>query len=122
MVSNPILVPGPDHPITISKFNAHVVVRAAGRIIADTRGALELREAHYPPVWYIPREDADMTLLEPSAHSSYCPYKGAASYFSIGGGTENAAWSYEAPYKAVEAIRGYLAFYPERVEGIEVSR
>ncbi|WP_342250014.1 DUF427 domain-containing protein [Sphingomonas sp. OTU376] len=121
MVSKPILIPGPDHPITITRSDAHVVVRAAGRVIADTRRALELREASYPPVLYIPREDADMALLGRTAHVSYCPYKGDASYYSIVGGVENAVWSYEAPYAAVEAIRGHLAFYPDRVEAIDVS-
>jgi uncharacterized protein (DUF427 family) len=121
MASRQILVPGPDHPITVTASDAHVVVRAGGKVIADTRRALELREASYPPVFYIPREDADMTLLEPSAHVSYCPYKGEASYFSVEGG-ENAVWSYEAPYDAVAEIRGHLAFYPDRVDAIEVSR
>lgn len=122
MVSNPILIPGPDHPITITESDAHVVVRAGGKVIADTRRALELREADYQPVWYIPREDVDMLLLEASRHGSYCPYKGSASYFSIRDGAENAVWSYEAPYKAVEKIRGHLAFYPDRVDAIDVSR
>ncbi|HWU96532.1 MAG TPA: DUF427 domain-containing protein [Sphingomonas sp.] len=121
MVSKPILIPGPDHPITITRSDAHVVVRAAGKVIADTRRALELREASYPPVLYIPREDADMALLERTTHASYCPYKGDASYHSIVGGAANAVWSYEAPYAAVEAIRGHLAFYPDRVEAIDVS-
>lgn len=121
MVSKPILIPGPDHPITITPTDAHVVVRAGGQVIADTRRALELREANYPPVFYIPREDAAMALLERSDHASYCPYKGDASYFAIAGGAGNAVWSYEAPYAAVEAIRGHLAFYPDRAE-VEVSR
>lgn len=121
MASRQILVPGPDHPITITPSGAHVMVRAGGKVIADTRRALELREAAYPPVFYIPREDADMALLERSAHASYCPYKGEASYFSIPGGAENAVWGYEAPYDAVAEIREHLAFYPDRVE-IEVSR
>jgi uncharacterized protein (DUF427 family) len=121
MVSKPILIPGPDHPITITRSDAHVVVRAAGKVIADTRRALELREANYPPVLYIPREDADMALLERTAHASYCPYKGNASYYSVVGGAANAVWSYEAPYAAVEAIRGHLAFYPDRVEAIDIS-
>ncbi len=121
MASKTILIPGPDHPITITGSDAHVVVRAAGKVIADTRHALELREANYPPVLYIPREDADMALLERTAHASYCPYKGDASYYSVVGGVANAVWSYEAPYAAVEAIRGHLAFYPDRVEAIDVS-
>lgn len=121
MLSKPILIPGPDHPITITRSDAHIVVRAAGKVIADTCRALELREASYPPVLYIPREDADMALLERTSHASYCPYKGDASYHSIVGGAANAVWSYEAPYAAVEAIRGHLAFYPDRVEAIDVS-
>jgi uncharacterized protein (DUF427 family) len=121
MVSKPILIPGPDHPITITPSDAHVVVRANGKVIADTRRALELREAQYPPVFYIPRADAEMALLERTDHASYCPYKGDASYFSIVDGAANAVWSYESPYQPVEAIREHLAFYPDRVE-ITVSR
>ncbi len=122
MASRPIRIPGPDHPITVTRSDAHVVVRAAGRVIAETRRALELREASYPPVFYIPRADADMASLQRTDHASYCPYKGEAAYFSIRGGAENAVWSYEAPYAAVAEIRDHLAFYPDRVEAIEVNR
>jgi uncharacterized protein (DUF427 family) len=97
------------------------VVTVAGHTIADTRSALTLREAHYPPVFYIPRNDVDMTLLERTSHSTYCPYKGDAAYFSIPSGGEravNAIWTYESPYPAVEPIRDHLAFYPERVDSI----
>ncbi|MEP9358623.1 DUF427 domain-containing protein [Sphingomonas sp. KR3-1] len=120
MVSKPILVPNSEHPITITPSDAHVVVRAGGKVIADTSRALELREANYPPVFYIPREDADMALLTRTDHASYCPYKGDAAYYSVPGG-ENAVWSYESPYDAVAPIREHLAFYPDRVE-ISVSR
>ncbi|OSZ69947.1 hypothetical protein CAP40_03685 [Sphingomonas sp. IBVSS2] len=122
MASRPIRIPGPDHPITVTRSDAHVVVRAAGQVIAETRRALELREASYPPVFYIPRADADMASLQRTDHASYCPYKGEAAYFSIRGGAENAVWSYEAPYAAVAEIRDHLAFYPDRVEAIEVNR
>jgi uncharacterized protein (DUF427 family) len=66
-----------------------------------------------------------MTLLERSAHATYCPYKGDCAYFSILSGGDrgiNAVWTYEAPYDAVAAIRNHLAFYPERVDGIEERR
>lgn len=111
--------PGPDHPITIERCTQRIVARVAGHTVADTRRALVLREAHYPPVWYIPREDVDGGLLERSARSTYCPYKGDCSYYGIAVGGDrvaDAAWSYEAPYPAVEAIRGHLAFYPDRVD------
>jgi len=122
MASKPVRIPGPDHPITVTRSDVHVVVRAGGKVIADTSHALALQEASYPLVYYIPREDADMDLLERTDHASYCPYKGDASYYSVRGGAANAVWSYEAPYDAVAEIRGHLAFYPDRVDAIEISR
>ena len=113
MSSKPIRIPGPDHPITIERNPGRVVVRLGDRIVADSRNALTLREANYPPVHYIPRADADMTLLTPSAHQTYCPYKGDASYLSAPD-LPNSVWSYESPYPTVAAIAGHLAFYPDR--------
>ena len=115
-------VPGPDHPITIAPNRTHVVVKVAGRIVADTRAALTLREASYPPVQYIPRSDVDMSLLARTSHATYCPYKGDCAYYSIplgGDRSANAVWSYEAPFPAVAAIKDYVAFYPNRVDAIE---
>lgn len=120
--SKPVMIPGPDHPITIEPNRNRVVVSVAGRVIADTRSALTLREAELPPVHYIPREDVDMTLLERTDHATYCPFKGDCSYFSIPIGGErsvNAVWTYEHPYDAVSEIREYVAFYPSRVDSIE---
>ena len=112
----------PDHPITIEPNPNRVVVSVQGRTIADSGNALTLREASYPPVLYIPRSDIDMTLLERTDHTTHCPYKGDASYFSVrhgGDRSRNAAWSYETPKADVAAIRGHLAFYPDRVDSIE---
>ncbi|MGN6820864.1 MAG: DUF427 domain-containing protein [Sphingomonas sp.] len=111
------LMPGPDHPFTIARNPKRVVVTAGDRVIADTRDALTLQEANYPAVQYIPRGDADLTALERTAHHSWCPYKGEASYFSILGldRGENAVWTYEEPHDAVADIREHLAFYPDRV-------
>jgi uncharacterized protein (DUF427 family) len=120
--AKPIKIPGPEHPISIARDTERVIVSVAGRIIADTREALTLREAHYPAVHYIPRKDVDMTLLARTDRTTYCPYKGDCNYFSIPLGGErsiNAVWSYEAPYAAVTLIKDYLAFYPERVDAIE---
>ena len=120
--AKPIKIPGADHPITIERNPARIVVSVAGRIVADTREALTLREAAYPAVQYIPRKDVDMALLERTDHATYCPYKGDASYFSIplgGNRSLNAVWSYEAAYAPVTSIKDYLAFYPERVDAIE---
>jgi len=114
-----VLQPGPAHPITVTPNPARVVVTRGGRVIADTRRALTLQEASYPAVHYVPRADADLSLLERTEHSTYCPYKGDASYFTITAGdapAENAVWTYEQPYDAVSEIREYLAFYPDQVE------
>jgi uncharacterized protein (DUF427 family) len=123
-MDKPIKLPGPDHVITITPSPSHVVVTHAGRVIADTTGALLLREANHDDVLYIPRSDVTMSLLERTSHSSYCPYKGDAAYFSIVTDTtraENAVWTYEAPYPAVAAIKAFVAFYPDRVHAIDVS-
>lgn len=109
----------PDHPIAIETAAERVVVTLAGRKLADTSRALALREADYPVVFYIPREDVAMGRLTRSPHHTHCPYKGDASYFSAEG-RENVAWSYEEPHPAVAAIREHLAFYPERVDTIEL--
>ena len=122
MTARAVKQPGPDHPITITPNPARVVVTVAGRAVADTRRALTLQEASYPPVQYIPRQDVDMALLERTTHGTYCPYKGDASYFSIPAGgarAANAVWSYEAPFEAVAAIKDHVSFYPDRVDAIE---
>ena len=124
MTDRQIRIPGPDHPITIEANPARVVVTVAGQTVADSRRALTLREATYPPVQYIPREDVRMELLERTDHSTYCPFKGDAAYFSIPAGGErsaNAVWTYEQAYDAVGEIGEYLAFYPSRVDEIRVG-
>jgi uncharacterized protein (DUF427 family) len=117
-----VLIPGPDHPITIEPNAHHVVVTVAGRVVADTHAALTLREASYPPVHYIPRQDVDTALLERTDHATYCPYKGDCTYYRIplaGERSVNAVWAYEVPYAAVDAITDHVAFYPDRVDAIE---
>jgi uncharacterized protein (DUF427 family) len=117
-------VPGPDHPITIEPSRSHVIVTVALLEIANSRHALLLREASYPPVLYVPRKDADMTLLRRTEHVTYCPYKGECSYYSVpaGGAKANdAVWSYEEPYPAVAEISGYLAFYRDRIDAMRVT-
>ena len=118
-----IKIPGPDHPITISPVEGKVRVTVAGRIVADSTRALRLEEQGYPAVYYLPRSDAEMSLLVRTTHYTYCPYKGDCTYYSIpigGSKSEYAVWTYEKPYEAVASIRDYLAFYPSRVDAIEV--
>ena len=118
-----IKIPGPDHPITVSPVEGKVRVTVAGRIVAESTRALRLEEKGYPPVYFLPRSDADMSFLVRTTHYTYCPYKGDCTYYSIPiGGTksEYAVWTYEKPYDAVANIREHLAFYPTRVDAIEL--
>jgi uncharacterized protein (DUF427 family) len=121
MADRPMKSSGPDHPISIEANPSRIVVTVGGKTIADTTDALTLREASYPAVQYIPRRDVDMAALTRSEHTSYCPYKGDASYYSIPAGGDrsvNAVWSYESPFEAMALIKGYVAFYPDRVDEI----
>jgi uncharacterized protein (DUF427 family) len=121
MTDRSVKIPGPNHPISIEPNPSRVVVKVGGKIIADTSSALTLREASYPPAQYIPRRDVDMTALTRTEHTSYCPYKGDASYYSIPAGgdrSRNAVWTYETPFRAMAQIKDYLAFYPDRVDEI----
>jgi len=115
-------VPGPDHPITIERNPRRVRVTFGGKVVAETSRALRLKEASYPAVQYIPREDADMSLFTRTEELTHCPYKGDASYYTLkvdGKTAENAVWSYETPFPAVGQIKEHLAFYPNRVDKIE---
>jgi uncharacterized protein (DUF427 family) len=118
-----VRIPGPDHPIEISPAEGRVRVTVAGRIVVESTRALRLEEKGYAPVYYLPRNDANMSLLVRTAHYTYCPYKGDCSYYSIpigGSRSENAVWTYERPHEAVASIKEYLAFDPSRVDAIEV--
>jgi uncharacterized protein (DUF427 family) len=78
-----IRIPGPDHPITISPVEGRVRVTVAGRIVVESTRALRLEEEEYPPVYSLPRNDADMSLLVRTNHYTYCPYKGDCMYYSV---------------------------------------
>jgi uncharacterized protein (DUF427 family) len=121
MTDKPMKIPGPDHPISIEANPSRVVVTVGEKVIADTRNALTLREASHRAVQYVPRRDVDMAALTRSEHTTYCPYKGDASYYSIPAGGErslNAVWTYETPFEAMAQIKDYVAFYPDRVDKI----
>lgn len=119
-----VLIPGPDHPITVEPTGSRVTVRLGDRVVAVSERALTLREASYPPVYYLPLEDVDADVLASSDHTTYCPYKGSASYFDLRVGdqvTPAAVWTYHEPHEAVAQIRDHAAFYPDRVDAIEVD-
>lgn len=119
------LIPGPEHPIAVEPFKGEVHVTYAHHTVASTSRALELREASYPPVYYVPLADVDHAALRPSETTSRCPYKGEASYYDVIDphtlqAVEDAVWHYREPYDAVGELAQYVAFYPDRVQ-IEVQ-
>jgi uncharacterized protein (DUF427 family) len=111
----------PGHRVVTRPAGKHVQVKYNGEVIADTQNAVALEESKSSPsvlapvVYYVPREDVKMERLERTSHHTYCPFKGEASYYSLQGGAENAVWSYEVPYDEMAAIKGLLAFYPDKV-------
>lgn len=122
MPEKKVLKPSAEHPITVTPNPARVVVTVGGKVVADSANTLTLQEASYPAAHYIPRADVDFGLLERTEHSTYCPFKGDASYYSIRKGdsvAENAVWTYETPHDAVAEIKDHVAFYPSEVDAIE---
>jgi uncharacterized protein (DUF427 family) len=117
-MSREIRTPGPDHPITIEKNPARVVVRVGDQVVADTNAALALRESNYPAIQYVPLADVDQAFLKATETSTYCPYKGDASYYTLvtaDGELTDAIWTYREPYQPVAEIAGHVAFYPDKV-------
>jgi uncharacterized protein (DUF427 family) len=123
-MSRPVLQPSTKHPITITPTEGRVVVQAGGQVIADSGHALTLQESTYPAVQYIPLADVDEAALRPSAASTYCPFKGDASYYSLetsdGTRLDDVVWTYREPHEAVAEIGGHVAFYADRTQ-IEVQ-
>ena len=111
----------PEHRLTANPAGARVQVTLNGEVIADSADAIRLEEGSYPAVYYFPRKDVRMERLERSAHETYCPFKGSASYYSLKGGADNAVWTYETPYDEMLAIKERLAFYPDKVDSITVK-
>lgn len=120
----PMKIPGPDHPITLTPAKTRWRAMFAGHVIADTRDAMVLKEAAYKPVVYFPREDVSLEYFSRTDRTTHCPYKGDAAYYTVlmdGQFADNAVWTYEEPYPAMEQIRGRLAFYPDKIEVYPVT-
>ncbi len=122
----------PDYAVAISPYNGIVTIKSGHTVIAKTKAALLVQETRHGDVYYLPKEDVDLASLEPAKLSTYCPFKGHASYWSHKtdnelengpenepeNGPENVAWCYETPYKQVEALTGYMSFYTNKVDQI----
>ncbi|MDA8093560.1 MAG: DUF427 domain-containing protein [Betaproteobacteria bacterium] len=125
--SGPGFTQYPNHRLTAKPAEARVRVTYKGEVIADTREAVQLEETMEgstvaPIVYYFPRKDVRMERLVRTAHETHCPFKGIAAYYSIAGGPENAAWTYEQPYDEMAALKGRLAFYPDKVDSISAAQ
>ena len=120
MAHREVLEPSAGHPITVEPTEGRVQVRVNGELVADTTAALVLQEATLPAVQYIPLADVDRNRLTRTETSTYCPFKGDASYYSVttsaGDTVDDVIWTYEQPYPAVAAIAGHVAFYPNKAE------
>lgn len=115
MSERPVWQPTAEHPITVTPTGRHVTVTVDGVVVAESDGAVTLQEATYPAVQYIPLADVVPSALVRSETTSYCPYKGEASYFHVAG-VQDAIWTYEQPYPAVADIAGKVAFYPDKAQ------
>jgi uncharacterized protein (DUF427 family) len=114
----------PDHRVDLHPDKSHVRVTFGGKVIADSTNALRVEETGHGPVYYIPAKDMALPLMKKTEHTTYCPFKGTASYWTIDTGdksSENAIWGYEAPYDETTALAGYYAFYDTRVDSIEIA-
>ena len=120
MSAKPVREPSADHPITVAPTGKHVTVRVNGEVVAETDSALTLQESTYPAVQYVPLDDVVPSVLTSSDTTSYCPYKGDASYFHVttaaGDTATDAIWTYVQPYPAVAGIAAHVAFYPDKAE------
>ena len=119
MSERPVLQPTEAHPITVTPTGKHVVVRVNGEVVAETDAALTLQESTYPAVQYVPLSDVVPSALTRSDTTTYCPYKGEATYFHVTVGdetVEDAIWTYESPYPAVGDIAGHGAFYADKAD------
>ncbi|MGH3560621.1 MAG: DUF427 domain-containing protein [Mycobacterium sp.] len=120
MSDRPVLTPTAEYPITVAPTGRHVTVRVGGQVVADTDNALTLEESRHPAVQYIPLSDVNQEMLTRTDTSTYCPFKGDASYYSVTTGTgstvEDVIWTYEQPFPAVAAIAGHVAFYPDKAD------
>ena len=118
----------PEHRVDLVPETRQVRVAFAGTVIADTRAAVRCEETGHEPVHYVPEKDVRLDLMRPTAHKTYCPFKGDCSYWTVevedgcaGRQSENAVWAYRAPYDEAVGLAGHYAFYKSRVDAIEVS-
>jgi uncharacterized protein (DUF427 family) len=103
----------------VEPVDERVRVVVDGVTVADTARALRVLETSHPPTYYLPPEDVRTDLLSPGRGATVCEWKGTARYLTLELGDrrlQDVAWSYDRPRPGFEAIAGYVAFYPGRVD------
>jgi uncharacterized protein (DUF427 family) len=101
------------HEIEVRQSSRHVRIEKDGVLLAESTRPVLLFEAGLPMRYYLPREDI-VAPIETSDHHTTCPFKGLASYYTVGG-HEDIAWYYPDPIPGVEGIKDLVAFWNERV-------
>ena len=118
-LGGPGYVERPDYRVVLEPCAKRVRAVFAGETLVDSRAVMILRETGHLPVYYFPLEDLRGDLLEPSDHTTFCPFKGEAAYWSIAAGgrrAENAVWGYPTPFAEVPALAGYRACYWNKLD------
>ncbi len=117
--SGPGYAKNPDYEIEILPTSKHIQIEVNGLIVVDCKNVLLMREQNHKPVYYFPQADVKMALFQSTDHSTHCPFKGNASYWTLAAGervVEDVMWSYETPCDEVKAIKNYVAFYRDRID------
>ena len=107
----------PDYAVTSEPLDQTVRILYQGTVVAESSEALLVKETKHADVVYMPRDALDMSYFSPTDHSTYCPFKGHANYWSVAVETstdDNIAWSYDNPYPEVAQLKDYVSFYTDR--------
>ncbi len=119
--SNPApgFMDNPGYKISVEPFSKRISVHFGAVLLASSGRALRFLETGYEPAFYIPFDDIRFEHLSKSASTTFCPFKGTASYWSVADGSEKGRdilWAYQAPFDEMSGIKDYGAFYADRVE------
>jgi uncharacterized protein (DUF427 family) len=107
----------PNYQVDITPTADHVRILVGGQCVADSRRPLKVTETKHHPVWYLPLADVDADCIEATDHSTFCPFKGHASYWTVSIGDQllrNSLWAYQDPYLECEPLKDHVGFYVDR--------